>query len=222
MPVGDVYQSNLWSTFQGDHANVWTAFFRADTLPDTLTVEEDLNEFMENVMVAAFKSVVRDTFIFECSDTSKIWDELTDLVSTSLPRQRAFNVPGTILTGNTLPGQCSLLIQLLSDLESSNPMSRGRDFFNGLLAADQLDGVWALGPVAIIQAIYKSNLIDGVSTTDNGVYTYVNFSRKAASDPAILGSPVRPIIAIRSLKHVRTQRRRQPMNPCDKYFDLVT
>lgn len=220
MAVGDVYQSDIWFSLQGDDVNIYTYHLKEVSAPGVLKSEDDINAQLALSLVPAFVMSQSDQVEFTCIETKKIFDIPQLATVTSVGRQLALTGQvGTLLT-NSLPAQCSLCVQLLSDLDLANPSSRGRDFYTGFTCDDTLNGEWLVSTVDTWQNGLANTFFPTMQTLDGGEYEWVVYSSKLANQDPTLADPTSQINHLRSLKQVRTQRRRQPTNVCDKYFQI--
>lgn len=220
MPANDIYETQLWSTLQGDTANIFTFYFKVNTAPSTGTEEDDLNDHMNDHVVTNWLALLAPAMEFTCLDTKRIYESLGDTKSTSIPRQLSLTGQVGTDVGDSLPGQCSLVVQELTDMEFSDPSARGRSFYNGFVVDTQTDGVWDTVHATGFINILVTNLMGGFTGDNGGQYTWVQVSQKRLNtDPIPLGMNAE-ITQLRGLKQVRTQRRRQPLDPCDRYFTL--
>lgn len=222
MAVDDVYQTDIFFTFQGDTNNIFTYHLKETNAPAGADSEDEINFFMVNVFIPDLLTNFSPDLVFDCSDTRRIWSGAQNSLVPSISRQLAMMLPGTSSPGESLPGQCSMLIQLMGDLDNPDPSRRGRDFYTGFIEGDQAAGVWTANASGDLTTDLKENLMDGVGTANGGQYQWIVFSHKFAKQEPQVDDPSTIINVLRALKHVRTQRRRQPTNPCDKYFAPVT
>lgn len=216
MATGDVYLAEVWFSFQGQEDNIYGYYLEALGPPGVGSDETQLATWFESDFIPALKPFQATTLVFTCIDVKRIWSEVPGILDTSIGIQNAIAIPGT-LTPLALPGQCSLVVQLLPNFTNSDPTRKGRDFYTGLGETQQTNGAWTTDAAQDIMDVLTAELEVGVTTANGSLFTWGNFSYKRAQ-PAGAGSPFESITALRALKHVRTQRRRDARNPCDKYI----
>lgn len=219
MATGDVYQVEIWNTLQGDTNNIWTFHVIEDGAPAG-TVEDDLNDHFSDHVVDNLLSFLADVFTFTCIDTKKIYDALSNSKLTSVPRQLSLTGKVGTDVNDSLPGQCSLVMQEIGDLDTASPTSRGRLFINGASELSQADGEWDQTWAQGVIGVFNTNLLGGFTGDDGGTYRWGVVSQKIL-DQTPPGTFFTEIEQLRGLKQVRTQRRRQPLDPCDRYFPLL-
>lgn len=143
-----------------------------------------------------------------------------------LTQTEAISIPGGLVSPGPLPGQCSMCVQTLTTDFPPNPSNRGRDFWYGFVEGAQVNGGWLDATWQLLEAHLHATLFGGFVTPDGGGYHWVNWSGKVSAQRCALPPGTDPFTAIdswsniqtlRCLKHVRTQRRRQPENPCEKF-----
>lgn len=227
MPAGDVYKIDTYFDFQGQTNNVYQWY--ADVITDaTGGVDNEtalMNYFEVTVMPALIVGLV-DTFIFKCVDVKQVLKGEDNELVNFLNRQRTVSIAGDESVIPGLPGQSSLVVQTLEDDSDVDPSRRGRDFFSGFPEQDQLDGEWTTVTIDRVVAQLKGTLNATMFASNGGDYGWVNWSPKLAKERkaqtmAPFTRPAVPIFFLRPLKKVRTQRRRQALNPCDKYGTIV-
>ncbi len=211
-----MYLVECWFQFQGQEDNIYGYYMQADGPVGVGSDETQLATWFDSDFLLALKAKQTTTLAFTCIDVKKIWAEVPGVLDTSVGIQKPITVPGT-LTGLALPGQCSLVIQLLPNFSNSDPTRKGRDFYTGLVETQQVNGGWTDDAAQDIMDILTAELEVGVTTANGSTFTWGNFSYKRAQ-PAGAGTPFEKITALRALKHVRTQKRRDARNPCDKYI----
>jgi len=120
-----------------------------------------------------------------------------------------------------------MVIQTLPDLDDGNPSHRGRDYWTGFPVDAQVDGVWTDAAYDLLADQLVMSLMGTIQGSDGGQYRWGNFSPKLLAQR--VGPPIdltidpwKEVRNMRGLKQVRTQRRRQALNPCDKYFEVKT
>lgn len=154
--------------------------------------------------------------------------------TTSLPMQ-TINDP--VVLGNRtcdpllghLPGQCSAVVTRYGDKQDPTGRNRGRDFVTGQCCNDQFNGEFDSGIGSYLEALcamyanMTNRFILPPNEYDIGIYSPSN----ALPPKAAPGDPQPPPIVpyfwplefVRGRSLVRTQRRRQPLDPCEIVCD---
>jgi len=216
MATGDIYITNLWFQFQGQTDNIYGYYIQADEDPGLDSDEEQLNDWFDSDFILALKPFQASTLVFTCIETQKIWSGPSAALFPSIGRQKAITTPGT-LTPLALPGQCSLVVQLLPNFTNADMTRRGRDFYTGLGETQQTNGAWTTDTAQDIMDVLTAELEVGIVTANGHNFTWGNFSYKRAKVGGA-GDPFIAINSLRALKHVRTQKRRDARDPCDKFI----
>jgi len=230
MAVDDVYETTTFFDFQ-DNPNVYIFHLREDG-GGAGVPEDEINNYFEAVVLPAIAIFTTDKLKFVCIETRRILiNDQKDPVS-SLPRQNVVDINGMKASPlEPLPGQCSLVIQLLNDIENLDPKRRGRDFWTGLLEADQDNGTWLQAAADAITGAMNAAFLQPFATVGGATYLWGVYSqtlaaqRKAQPDGTPVPNLIDPFSLIRDmrpLQQVRTQRRRQPDNPCKLYYPVVS
>ncbi len=227
MPSGDVYKIDTFFDFQGQTNNVYQWY--ADVINDAtggVDNETALMNYFETTVMPALVVGLAETFEYKCVDVKQILKGVDNELVNFLNRQRTVSIKGdeTVIPG--LPGQCSLVVQTLEDDSDVEPSRRGRDFFSGFPEQDQTDGEWTTGTIDRVVGQLKAVLNTTAFTSNGGDYGWLNWSpkleaKRKTETVAPFTRPAVPIFFLRPLKKVRTQRRRQALNPCDKYGTVV-
>ncbi len=225
MPVGDVYQVTTFFDFQGNLNNVYIWYYIIVNDATSGTNEAAMIAFMEVDLLPTLAIGLDDTLNFTCIEAKRILDQTVKLKISSIGEQKAIAIPGTV-TAEALPGQCSLVIQTIKDLDDASTATRGRDFFTGFPEGDQADGVWTDATQDRVTGALNAEHIQGAIVKNGMTALWSNLSGVlyAARKLEVAGpfSPItNQIVFLRPLNHVRTQRRRQSLNPCDKYGTVV-
>ncbi len=146
-----------------------------------------------------------------------------------VPQKVLTGVAGTKVT-DSLPGQCSMVLQLHKDESNDSARQRGRDFWSGFVEGDQDTGVWTNAAMDTIQNWYQTEILGTISqggaTFRFGVWSRTQKKENddpqfvsnggAVPDPPTFGTdPFTVVTYICSRTQVRTQRRRQPEDPCE-------
>ncbi len=226
MPPGDVHTVTTFFDFQGNLNNVYLWHFVVQNDATSGTNEAAMIEFFEDDMLPTLAIGLDENFIFTCIDAKRILDQLVKDKISSIGEQKAVAIPGTIMAAEALPGQCSLVIQTIKDLDDASTSSRGRDFFTGFPEGDQADGIWTDAAQDRVTGQLNSEFTQGAIVKNGGTFIWSNLSGKLYAARKVHPGPVFPaitnqIVFLRPLNHVRTQRRRQSLNPCDKYGTVV-
>ncbi len=146
------------------------------------------------------------------------------------------SLPQLEITGNSgnrsctpvlghLPGQCSCVVTQYGDITNPDKNNRGRDFITGQCCDDQIDGEYDSGigsyleSLCAMYATMTNHYVNGANEFDIGVY-----SPSRAKPPGWPGNPSLPpffwtLQHVRGRSLVRTQRRRQPLDPCEAVCD---
>lgn len=226
MPPGDVYQTTTFFDFQGNLNNVYIWYFQIVNDATSGTNEAAMIEFFEDDMLPALVIGLDETLVFTCIEAKRILDQLVKEKISSIGEQKAVSLPGSVMSVEALPGQCSLVIQTIKDLSDASTATRGRDFFTGFPEGDQADGVWLDATQDRVTGQLNTKFTQGAIVKNGMTALWENLSGKLYAARKVYPGPVYPeitnqIVFLRPLNHVRTQRRRQSLNPCDKYGTVV-
>lgn len=230
MSVGDVYQSNIWTRYQ-DNDNVFTFCVEVDPELDPDSACLDINIWAVATVVPLLKPLHNDRVTFRCSTCRQMWptkslEQVADLS----------DLPGTRVGVDYIPGQLSDVAQIVSDVTDPTARNRGRDFWYGMMLGDMdaLSEEWDPAFQSELCGFYTVLTRSFTGATGNG-YTWGVFSGTQAAenvdpqfvsnggvipDPPTFGNaPFRTVEMVRMNPMIRTQRRRQPLNPCAAYLD---
>jgi len=223
MAVDEVFKLTMHSTFQ-DNKNMWCAFYKETNAPSTQSTPVALS--------AAFEAQV-DTEILPIKPTGWHMDCITvegvEFFQPYMPFVAPTDYTGT-LAGGELPGQCSAIVETLPDDVTAKVRQRGRDFWTGLVeGGDQVDGVMQQAAANRILNFYIVQILPDL-TGNGGIWEYGNYSyrqRKENLDPQFVSNggsvpdpptfgdpPFTQVTFVRMNALVRTQRRREPIDPC--------
>lgn len=227
MATADVYKIDTFFDFQGQTNNVYQWY--ADVIADStggVDNETALMNYFESSALPTLAIGLDDSFVFKCIDVKQVLKGVDNELVNFLNRQRTVSIAGTISVAEALRGQCSMVVQTLEDDSDVDPSRRGRDFFTGFPEGDQADGEWTTAALDRVVGQLKSELNATDFTSNGGQYGWSNWSPKLekARKLETMAPFTRPAVGIfflRPLKKVRTQRRRQALNPCDKYGTVV-
>jgi len=222
MAVTDVYKSNIFFDLQGQPDNILTYYFRQSGDVTSGFVEDSIIDGIETDLLPALAVVLNEELVFGCIEVAKLFDGAGNVVMPSIPRHKTIDIEGAISLTESLPGQCSLVVQTLPGLDDTNPRHRGRDFYTGFSEGDQADGVWLEATANALVAALQSALSPVLQGSADGEYQWVNWSPTIAAEAAPAIRPDSVITHVRPLRLVRTQRRRQPENPCALYYNVLT
>lgn len=215
MPAGDIYMSALHFTYQGN-ANLYCNYFRVKTEVNESLIPSEIAVYVDNDWDTEMKPTVDSSFVPDCIEVRQVHP------NNSIPDISAVTNPaGTRTPADNLPGQCSLVATLFGDVANPDARNRGRDFWTGAQEGDQAAGVWSSVPgnfKNLINGYYAARDTEFVGGSGN-VYEWVIFSRTAAKLLLPVFSWTVKLMRVRYL--IRTQRRRQPADPCEA-FDNVS
>ncbi len=232
MAVGDVYSADIHMTYQ-QNPNVYCFNYEVTTQANEDAIVSDLLTFAENTIQADLLPLHVTGALFPCVTVKQIWP------NSSLPAIAATPAtPGTRTTTTSLPGQCSNVWQVYSNTGNPTGRNRGRDFLYAQDCADLTIGgdKYDAGYLAAVAAVYDG-ITNVVAPGSGNVFDWVVFSRTQAMeniDPQYVGNggavPNPPtfgddasnvVILVRSDGLVRTQRRRQPEDPCAEWTEQI-
>jgi hypothetical protein len=222
MAVGDIYQVVNEFTYQGNANNyIWNLRVTSEVSQPTTLI--DLLAFGA-VRQTAWLPLHNPSVEFRCVSVRQVHP------TNSLPRINAnseFGNRSCVPSLAHLPGQCSCVVTLYGDAADPNANNRGRDFVTGQCCADHLNGVFLTGASSYVEelcALYQgmgNTYSGGDASFEIGVY-----SPSRAKPPGYPDVPslvpffyTLQLVRVRSL--VRTQRRRQPVDPCEEVCDQV-
>ncbi len=211
MAVDYIYQTIIHSKHQ-NNANAYCWYFRVSTEVVADDVPDDLL-----VVITAIQSAMRSLHTtdvnFECNEVRQIWP------NNSLPQIGITDEAGTRTTTASLPGQCSCVVTLYGDTTNPTKFNRGRDFLYGMDEADQGNGLFTVGPgyLTDVDTFYAARSL--ITAQGGNEFEWGNFSMTKAKLLGALATYWFPMELMRSRQLVRTQRRRQPLDPCEVVLD---
>ncbi len=227
MAVGDVLQIDLNWTMQ-KNPNTYSYHYIVTVDPSTAEPVDDLLAVFSSAVMPNLANTFDDSAMLDCLVASVIEGEKV------IPRVDLIGAAGGRAPGLALPGQCSMLVQILPDVGEPTPRRRGRDFISALQEADQLDGDWTQAAADLVLSIYNTELAAtlvgaGGGNYEYGVYSFTQFKENnnpiyvsnggSTPDPPTFGDDTFSEAGqFRALPQVRTQRRRQPEDPCQVYL----
>ncbi len=214
MSVGDIYQSGLHFTFQ-KNANIFCNYFRLKTEVDIEEITTEINVHVEADWNDNMRPIMDGNFVVDCIEVRQVWP------NNAIPDIKAVvNPAGTRSDTDNLPGQCSLVATLFGDVDNPTNHNRGRDFWTGGAEGDQTDGKWIGGPAVfrtLLLAYYQARVQEFTGLSGN-VFQWVVFSLTTAK---LSQTPFHWVVQrIRLRDLVRTQRRRQPSDPCETFVSV--
>lgn len=220
MPVGDIYVVSNEFEYQ-DNANAYSFYLRVTAEANPNLVGSQLLDFGV-ARQTAWLPLHQVLVTFRCVTARQVYP------TNSLPQLRITDVTGSrscfpSLAG--LPGQCCAVATLYGDIANPTANNRGRDFITGMCCSDQINGVIDVdgggygGDLCLMYVTMSSSYTAGGNEYEIGIY-----SPTRAKPPMW---PVTPSVVpffwrlqhvrVRSL--IRTQRRRQPQDPCEAVCD---
>ncbi len=226
MALNDIYQVTTFFDFQGNLNNVYIWYFIEVSPATSGTNEAAMIEFFEDDMLPNLAIGLDENFKFTCIDAKRILKQLVKLKVSSIGEQKTISISGTVMSAEALPGQCSLVIQTIKDLEDATTSTRGRDFFTGFVEGDQADGIWLDATQDRVTGQIDAKFSNSNIIKNGFIGSWVNLSGalyklRKLETMAPFSTIHNNIQFMRPLNHVRTQRRRQSLNPCDKYGTVV-
>lgn len=213
--MADLYHVKIFSTLQKND-NIYNFDLEQTGVGAAGTPENELNEFFKMVILPPLLPLHADTMVFECIETQK-FDPVKG-VAEQLPLEE--NNVGT-RNGQALPGQCSLVMQLFSDTLDVTPNNRGRDFQFGAVEGDQVDGRWFQAYMDAWRNFYEAFILVPTITENNWQFLIGVFSPTLKKLIPVVDYFF-PYSEAKPKALVRTQRRRQPTNPCDLFVGATT
>ncbi len=210
MATGDVYQGEQHFTLQSN-PNTYCFFYQITTEVNESVASRDVAVHMKDVVFPLIQALTVDTAIFHCVTGKEVWPK-TSIVEV----QETPGIGGQDKgLAQILPGQCNMVAQLYGDQANPTASNKGRDFWTGWISDDQEDGKFESSATGVIQTFYET-LPKSFTSTNGNVFDWGVFSMKLAKQ-----SPPVPFFftvkLIRINKLVRTQRRRQPEDPCPAF-----
>ncbi len=225
MANNHVYRSKLHYTLQGNR-NIRTLDHQMLTNTSGNSDEQELMDYWVGLAgIAVIAAVQSDNVLWDCIEIQKIFDDGPTKAESSVvngdPMYKNINIAGGDSINDALPGQCSLLIQSRHISEPMDKHYQGRDFWTGFVETDQDNGEWSVARWDVIGlAIEDATTAPGaVGFTSIMVNWSSTYGKAFNANPAANPLPCAIVSDLRGIKQVRTQRRRQALNPCDQYFD---
>ncbi len=231
MAIDDIIKADVFFTHQ-KNPNQYCYNFETTVSSEPAT--QDLEEFATvfvAIIMPGIKAWSDESVIFNCVKTSLVVRGDPDDDSVPLPVIKNLgDAAGTRMTLDALPGQCSAVVQTLKSIDEVKPRTRGRDFITGLVETDQTDGLWTQATADLVLNRYDTVIIGTLAGVGAGRYLYGNFSPTQQAenvnkdfvsngglvpDPETFGdAPFSEVTLSRMQQLVRTQRLRQPEDPC--------
>ena len=220
MPNGDIWQVANEFTYQGN-ANNYLWNLRVDQEADAQTVGLILLNFGA-ARQTAWLPLHNPSVSFKCVTARKIFPD------TGLPQQLVNTEAGNRTCTPSLdhlPGQCSAVVTLFGDIGAPTGSNTGRDFITGQCCGDQLNGVFDSGVGSYLEELCEMYVAMGNTFAGGGnAFSIGIFSPKRAgirTGPNVPPTPPYfwPLVMVRGKSLVRTQRRRQPLDPCEVYCE---
>ena len=227
MSLGDIYQVDLHSVFQGNrNIMCFNCMVLVDPASDPIGL--DLANYFEASFIPGLAPLMHTGKNWDCIETQLKSIKAALCEVNDLKYQQNIDIDGTLATSPGLPGQCSLVVQTFQELVATDANNRGRDFWQGFIETQQVDGEWVQATWDSLQTVLDGTIMGGFEGPDGGEYGWVNYSPTLAKARCALPGGTDPLTAdtawfeitfLRALKQVRTQRRRQAENPCDQFLN---
>lgn len=239
MPVGDIYVGAVESTYQ-NNANTLLVCMEMTDIVDELSIPNDMTLWLRDVVVPLILPLINPGVVCRCVTAQQVWTIDPDPGPQTSLKFVELVIIGTGTrtpsAGNFAPGQCSLVIQQVTDQGDPNDRNRGRDFWYGMNCEDLTIGgdTWDLAYMTAVRTLY-STITSHITGSLGNQWDIGIFSRTQAMeninpdfvsnggtepDPPTFGGPIFNILTlVRSNPLVRTQRRRQPLDPCLVYIN---
>lgn len=219
MPAGDIWTAGIEFEYQ-NNPNTYNWYLRLTQETNPQNVGEDVIEFGKQVLDGL--KPLHSVFVnFRCVTARQVHP------TKSVPEIDVVNDLGNrdCTTCGVLPGQCCIVATLWGDPAAPNKNNRGRDFFTGMCAADQTNGKFDTGVATLVQDycdLYQATGNNFVGAFGNNFEIGVFSPTKAKEDLADPDNEIEHFwqlqkVRVKSL--VRTQRRRQPTDPCEDFCD---
>jgi len=225
MAVNDVWQGSIEFSYQGN-PNTYLWYLQLSVQNNEDKVGTDVLKFLKDTK-DKLVPLHNPNVVFICNTARQVHP------TKSVPVQEDIGEGGgrtECATCGNLPGQCSMVVTLYGDKADPTRNNRGRTFFTGQCAADQVNGQWVDGIGSILQDycdMYQTigNTFTGTFTNefDIGVFSP---SEAAKTLPQGGNPPVDPLALfffqlefVRAKSLVRTQRRRQAEVQCEVVCD---
>jgi len=219
--LGDIYQVTNEFIYQGN-PNQYSFHLRLQIEGTPATVNADMLAFGV-LRETAWLPLHNPSVTFRCVTARQVFD------TNSLPQLEVTGNSGNrtcIPALDHLPGQCSCVAQLFGDIVDPTAFNRGRDFVCGQCCDDQLDGEFTAGPgyideLCLMYATMTNIYVNGANTYDIGIYSPSRAKPPGDPPPPPIPPFFWPLQHVRTKQLVRTQRRRQPLDPCEVVCDLA-
>ncbi len=227
MALDDIIQGTIHSVYQGNR-NVWSTYLQVLTENDSSKIIDDVEEYLKNDVVPLLIPLHNAGVSFDCTEVRRIWPapslpEIAPLVAQGGTR------PGAIM----VPGQVSKVATLITNQTAISSRNRGRDFWYGMVESDLAvsGSQWDTSYMTAVRDFYVNLTSTHTDGTTGNSYAVGVFSRTQAvenANPLAIGDdgianqdrptfgdpPFNLLTLVRSNPLIRTQRRRQPENPC--------
>lgn len=222
MAINDVYVGDIHMRLQ-DNPNLYCFFYQITVENDETAAARDVAVHLKDVVAPLLIAFHTPAVIFRCSTGREVWP-----ASSIVEVQDINDLPGDDtpnLDHTTLPGQVSLLAHLYGNAADPNKSNRGRDFLHGFSTQDCDNGIWQTSILSSVQNFYEV-LPKTFTSVNQNTFAWGHFSlTQAAKTVGQNGNPpVDPLAKffwnielIRLHNLARTQRRRQPEDPCQQY-----
>lgn len=219
MAVGDIWQMNSHYELQLN-PNIYTYHLQTTVEADSSKLTDDIVAFGTLRMIA-LQPLHTAEVLFRCSEAFRTFPDK------SIPKIAVHNLAGTRTAISTLPGQCQCVVTLYGDILAPTGRNTGRDFWNGQDVSDQDNGKWDSDPAGYMEDVrdYYIAMGDTYEPASGNKFDIGVYSRSNSTPPG--GPPAPPPIVpyfwklqrARVRQLVRTQRRRQPEDPCELVID---
>jgi len=231
MPIGDIVRVDVNYTFQ-NNPNTWCTFWETQTAAPVDTEPVSILDLFFGSLQPALEVIMSNQITFDC-----LVAQVIDPLPAGLPVVRNRDAVGA-LDSTELPGNVNAVVQTLEGIVESPPRKRGRDFWPGASVLEQVEGFWTQGYANLILDFYIAEVIPLLTDTNEGAYEWGNYSftqRAENADPQFMGNggtvpdpptfgndPFTEITLVRMVRACRTQRRRQPLDPCQPPYESTT
>lgn len=220
MSVEDIYACDIHFRHQ-ENDNLYCFIFQIQSEANEAVASRDVAVHGLNKVWPALRPIITTEAVGLCAVGREIWP------ATSIPEIQRIDENGSREIGlsTALPGQNSMVAQLFGDAGNPNRFNRGRDFLAAWNCQDQTRGMFDSDPLSDAQTFYEGDWKTFTATSGNQ-FRWGTFSLTQAKKtvPQNGNPPVDPdavffwpIELVRLNPLVRTQRRRQPEDPCRVY-----
>ena len=220
MAVGDIYTVANEFIYQGNaNAYIWNLRSTAEISP--ASVNQALL-FFGTARQTAWLPLHNPSVEFRCVTARKIFP------GTSLPQVTSSPASGNRICSpvlDHLPGQCSCVVTEYGDITAPDANNRGRMFVTGQCCVDQLNGVFDPEPGGYVEDLCQlfitmgNVFVSGGNTFDIGIFSPHRAGIRTGPDVPPTPPYFWPLEHVRARSLVRTQRRRQPVDPCEAVCD---